>query len=259
MYPSSYDPSLLVYVDRNDARNLLTVSGQLPFFGGDLWTAYELSWLNLKGKPCVAIAEFLFSYDTPYLIESKSFKLYLNSLNECKFASSNEFLDVVQSDLSRACGGAVQVHLFFPGDESVSVVHHLDGISLDNLDISTDVYDPNVDFLSMSLPIVSETLYTDLFKSKCPMTGQPDWATVQVRYVGPQIDRKGLLKYFISYRSHGAFHENCVEQIFMDILTRCRPEKLTVYARFTRRGGLDINPFRSNFEPSLKSVWLVRQ
>ncbi|MSR88980.1 MAG: NADPH-dependent 7-cyano-7-deazaguanine reductase QueF [Candidatus Margulisbacteria bacterium] len=259
MFLALYDPTLLIGVAREEGRSLLNISGEPPFLGGDLWTGYELSWLNLRGKPCVAMAEFFFSFDTPYLIESKSFKLYLNSLNGCKFASSDDFLSVIMTDLTRTCGGDVQISLFLPGDDTVSVVHHLAGISLDHLDVSTDVYVPTLDFLSMSLPVVSETLYTDLFRSKCPLTGQPDWATVQVRYVGPQIDRKGLLKYFISYRSHGAFHENCVERIFMDIMTRCRPEKLTVYARFTRRGGLDINPFRSNFEGSLKSVWLVRQ
>jgi 7-cyano-7-deazaguanine reductase len=241
------------------SRALLQVGDPLPFQGGDIWTAYELSWLNQSGKPCVAMGEFFIPCESPYLIESKSLKMYLNSLNQKKFAVQADYEAVVAADLSRAAGAQVHVGLYYP-DHDLTVSRGFSRAScLDHLDIMTDVYTPEPRLLTTSLPIVSEALYTDLFKSNCPVTGQPDWASVMVRYKGPQIERKQLLKYFVSYRGYSGFHENCVEKIFMDITTMCHAKKLTVYARFTRRGGLDINPFRSNFETSVESVRLFRQ
>lgn len=248
-YQSEYTPSLLFPIAREQKRAEIGITGTLPFFGVDIWNAYELSWLNMRGKPQVAIATFTVPADSPNIIESKSFKLYLNSFNQTRFASPEAVMDVLRTDLSDGFGSSVQVKLTMPDAFSSLQMGELEGLLLDRLDIEVSDYSPNPALLKAKHEeaIVEETLLSHLLKSNCLVTGQPDWGSVQIRYVGAQIDQEGLLQYLIGFRSHNEFHEQCVERIFMDILRQCRPQKLSVYARYTRRGGLDINPWRTNF------------
>jgi 7-cyano-7-deazaguanine reductase len=245
-YVSIYTPELLFPILRKQKRDEIHVLSPLPFKGYDIWNAYELSWLNDKGKPEIAVAQFIFPCETSHIIESKSFKLYLNSYNNTKFSSMNAVKVSLENDLSKNAGLDVEVHLLAPHQFSNHIIRNFDGICLDPLDVNCDTYTVHADYLQIKNDkVVDETLYSDLLKSNCLVTGQPDWASIQIKYSGQQIDHKGLLKYIISYRNHNEFHEQCVERIFMDISTRCNPTSLTVYARYTRRGGLDINPIRS--------------
>lgn len=247
-YPERYDPGLLFPIERAAGRAALGIA-TLPFFGVDIWNAYELSWLTPRGKPQIAVATILVPADSPNLIESKSLKLYLGGFAQTPFASADALRSTIQADLARTCGASVQVRLTLPADFAKLRLEELDGIALDRLDLDTDVYHPDPALLQAAedeAP-VEETLYSNLLRSNCPVTGQPDWGSVQIRYAGAQIEQPGLLRYLISFRQHTGFHEQCVERIFNDILQRCRPSKLAVYARYTRRGGLDINPFRTNF------------
>lgn len=250
-YRTEYDASLLFPIPRQTKREELGVHAgtALPFFGVDIWNAYELSWLNLKGKPQVALATCIVPADTPNIVESKSFKLYLNSFNQTHIASAEAMQQLLHQDLSEVCGGPVQVRLTLPEQFGALKMHELDGLLLDRLDIDTDIYSPAPELLraNQEETIVDEVLVSHLLKSNCLVTGQPDWGSVQIRYVGAPIDQEGLLKYLISFRNHNEFHEQCVERLFMDIQRQCKPVKLAVYARYTRRGGLDINPFRTNF------------
>ncbi|MBD3777512.1 MAG: NADPH-dependent 7-cyano-7-deazaguanine reductase QueF, partial [Thiotrichales bacterium] len=224
----------------------------------DIWTAYEVSWLNAKGKPVAVIAEFAFPADSPNLIESKSFKLYLNSFNGTCFSSQQEVEDLWVKDLSAACGGEVQVDVrSLNGDEML--IGQLPGENLDDLDIEVDTYQVRPELLTVEAEVVEETLNSHLLKSNCLVTGQPDWGSIVIRYEGPQINHENLLKYLISFREHNEFHEQCVERVFTDIMRQCKPQKLTVYARYVRRGGLDINPYRSNFEDEFELSRTVRQ
>ncbi|WP_019142029.1 NADPH-dependent 7-cyano-7-deazaguanine reductase QueF [Noviherbaspirillum massiliense] len=248
-YQAQYTPSLLFPIARQTKRDEIGVTGTLPFFGIDIWNAYEVSWLNLRGKPQIAIVTVMVPADSPNIIESKSFKLYLNSFNQTRLAGPDALLELLRADLSAGFGTPVQVKLTMPDAFSSLQMGELDGLLLDRLDIEVDNYTPNVSLLTArhDEPAVEETLVSHLLKSNCLVTGQPDWGSVQINYVGPQIDQEGLLKYLIGFRDHNEFHEQCVERIFMDILRQCKPQKLSVYARYTRRGGLDINPWRSNF------------
>ncbi len=248
-YPSSYSPELLFPIGREAKRAELGLGSALPFFGVDIWNAYEVSWLNLRGKPQVALATVTVPADTPNLIESKSFKLYLNSFNQHRLESPDALRELLHTDLSAACGAPVHVKLTLPEAFSELRMGELQGLLLDRLDIEVEEYQPNPALLraNHAEAMVEETLVSHLLKSNCLITGQPDWGSVQIRYVGSQIDQEGLLKYLIGFREHNEFHEQCVERIFTDILRQCRPQKLAVYARYTRRGGLDINPWRSNF------------
>ena len=248
-YETQYAPGLLFPIARQEKRGELGLAGTLPFFGVDIWNAYELSWLNLRGKPQVAIASITAPADSPNIVESKSFKLYLNSFNQTRLESSDALLALLRADLSAAFGAPVHIVLT-PQDAFATLkMGELDGLLLDRLDIEVDHYKPAPDllFAVRDEPPVEETLVSHLLKSNCLVTGQPDWASVQIHYIGPQINQEGLLKYLIGFREHNEFHEQCVERIFVDILRRCAPQKLAVYARYTRRGGLDINPWRSNF------------
>jgi 7-cyano-7-deazaguanine reductase len=244
-----YDPSLLFAIPRRDARAAIGMPATLPFFGVDIWNAYELSWLNQRGKPQIALATVLVPADSPNIVESKSFKLYLGSFAQTEMASIDALHDLIKQDLSAICGASVTVRLTLPFEFGKQQFHELQGLSLDRLDLDTDVYAPDASLLSAAFDQapVDETLVSNLLKSNCPVTGQPDWGSVQIRYVGPPIDQGGLLRYIISYRLHTGFHEQCVERMFLDIAGQCRPVKLAIYARYTRRGGLDINPFRTNF------------
>ncbi|MFC5498741.1 NADPH-dependent 7-cyano-7-deazaguanine reductase QueF [Caenimonas terrae] len=253
-YVDRYDPSLLFPLSRRPKRDELGLSATLPFFGADLWTAFELSWLTLRGKPQVAIAHVTVPCETPNIVESKSFKLYLNSFTNSRFASADEVRDRIRADISEAAwrGAATQssvgVKLLLPDQFDKEPVHELDGLSLDRLDIECTDYQPRPELLTAAFDEkpVDETLTSNLLKSNCLVTGQPDWGSVQIRYSGPQIDQGGLLRYLVSFRNHNEFHEQCVERIFMDVWRRCKPAKLMVYARYTRRGGLDINPWRTS-------------
>ena len=253
-YVDHYDASLLFPIPRAPKRAEIGVHGQPPFIGADLWTAYELSWLNARGKPQVALARCVIPAESTHIVESKSFKLYLNSFNNTRFANADEVQVRLTEDLSRAIwhGEAVRarvrVELVSPERFELEGVHELDGLSLDRLDLDCEHYQPAPELLSAKLDEapVTETLTSDLLKSNCLVTGQPDWGSVRIHYSGPQIDQAGLLRYIVSFRNHNEFHEHCVERIFMDVWTRCQPSRLEVYARYTRRGGLDINPWRSS-------------
>ena len=245
-YKDQYDPTLLQPEPRASHRRGLGIEGALPFTGADLWTAYELSWLDPKGKPRVAMATFAVPVDSPYLIESKSFKLYLNSFSQTTVASPEALRQFLLKDIGSACGAPVGVELSLPGDFADEQIEEMDGELIDEIDVEIRNYLPNPGQLAVGRSSVEETLVSNLLKTNCPLTGQPDWASIQIRYKGPRIEHAGLLKYLVSFRQHGGFHEHCVESIFMDVLKQCRPDRLTVYARYTRRGGLDINPFRTN-------------
>jgi 7-cyano-7-deazaguanine reductase len=256
-YITLYDPTLLFSIPRADKREEIGLTSkngksvQLPFFGMDIWNAYELSWLNARGKPQVAIAQFLVSADSPYIIESKSLKLYLNSFNQTKLPSIEAFINLLQADLSSGFGAPVRVTMTPPDQFGLCQFQELEGKLLDRLDIEieSNQYEPNPSILKAdhTTSAVEECLISNLLKSNCLVTGQPDWASIQIRYVGSPIDQESLLRYLIGFRNHNEFHEQCVERIFTEITTHCKPQKLSVYARYTRRGGLDINPWRSNF------------
>jgi 7-cyano-7-deazaguanine reductase len=248
-YRTDYAPELLFPIPRQAKRDELGLQGTLPFFGVDVWNAYELSWLNMRGKPQVAVARITVPADSPNIIESKSFKLYLNSFNQTRLGGPDALRTLLQQDLSAAAGANVHVVLTMQEDFGKLEMGELDGLLLDRLDIDVDNYAPQPEVLKANfeeLP-VEETLVSHLLKSNCLVTGQPDWGSVQITYAGPQIDQESLLKYLIGFREHNEFHEQCVERIFTDILRQCKPQHLTVYARYTRRGGLDINPWRTNF------------
>lgn len=260
-YLCEYAPHLLFPIARAESRKQLGIESGLPFFGVDIWTGYELSWLNASGKPVVAVAEFRIPCNSEFIIESKSFKLYLNSLNQTRFASVNEVRDIVERDLSQAAKAQVTVQVFPVGSGGyLAEVARPVAIELDDLDVTVDAYHPAPDLLAVSSEQASETLVSHLLKTNCPVTGQPDWASVFIRYTGKKIMHENLLRYLISFREHQDFHEHCVERIFCDLLRVCKPEKLSVYARYTRRGGLDINPFRSTdsiMQPD--TIRLIRQ
>jgi 7-cyano-7-deazaguanine reductase len=258
-YADQYDASLLFPIARAPQRAELGLGASLPFMGADLWTAFELSWLNPRGKPQVALAHITVPCESVNLIESKSFKLYLGSFNNTRFADAAEVLARLRADLTEAAwrGAVVQssvgVKLVAAEWFDREPIEELDGLSLDRLDLDCDRYSPAPELLSAATDEapVSEVLTSNLLRSNCPVTGQPDWGSVQISYFGPQIDQAGLLRYLISFRKHNGFHEDCVERMFMDLQARCQPHKLSVYARYTRRGGLDINPFRTSYPQAL--------
>lgn len=259
-YISTYQPNLLYPIARSIQRENIGIHDSLPFYGVDVWNAYELSWLNTKGKPVVAIAQFQLPCFSPNIIESKSFKLYLNSFNNTKFTSLDEVQKIIKNDLSHAAGEEVNVIIHLLHHSSEKIQQQFDGICLDELDITCDNYHVDPTLLTVEENIVSETVYSDLLKSNCLITGQPDWGSLQISYTGKKIQHDNLLKYIISFRDHNEFHEHCVERIFMDIMRHCKPTKLTVHARYVRRGGLDINPYRSTEMISLdQQLRLCRQ
>ena len=257
-YVDQYDASLLFPIPRAVKREELGIVGSPIFFGADLWTAFELSWLNLKGKPQVAIAHITVPAESTHIIESKSLKLYLNSFNASRFVDVQAVRDCMRDDLDTALwhGGKILarcgVKIILPEEFDKEPVHELDGLNLDRMDIECTHYQPAPELLKAQQDEapVTETFVSHLLKSNCLVTGQPDWGSVQISYSGDQIDQAGLLQYIVSFRNHNEFHEQCVERIFMDIWTRCKPLKLSVYARYTRRGGLDINPWRTSHPQS---------
>ena len=246
-YRDTYAPELLFPIERQLKRDELGIAaGALPFVGEDLWNAYELSWLDARGKPVVALGEFRVPAASPRLIESKSLKLYLNAFNQQRMASVDEVQSRIAADLSAAAGAEVGVVLMPLATRPQRRSAYPQGDCLDALDIAIDTYQPAPELLHATGAEVEETLYSHLLKSNCLVTGQPDWGMLVVRYRGPAIDRESLLRYVVSFRAHNEFHEQCVERVFCDIMARCRPHELAVWARYTRRGGLDINPFRAS-------------
>ncbi len=242
-YPAHYDPSLLFPIARAIGRTALDLQGRsLPFIGYDRWHAYELSWLDARGKPRVATATLQVPFDSPNLVESKSLKLYLNSFNAHLFENDGAVLATIAADLSRAAGSQVDAAFGLP-----QIASHDGAASIDDQDIDIESYGPPDPhhLQADAAAIVHETLHSSLLKSNCPVTGQPDWASLRIAYRGAQLDRAGLLRYLVSFRDHAEFHEQCVERIFVDLMARCRPQSLSVEARYTRRGGLDINPWRA--------------
>jgi 7-cyano-7-deazaguanine reductase len=268
-YVDQYDANLLFSIKRQPKRDEIGVGANPLFFGADLWTAYELSWLNAKGKPQVALAHFTLPADSPNIIESKSFKLYLNSFNNTRLQGVDHGVqalhDLLAHDLSDAAGARIAVKIEpFPLSterDQCPMIATFDATPLDRLDIECQHYTPAPQLLTTAdEPPIEETVYSDLLKSNCLVTGQPDWGSVQISYFGAPINHAGLLQYIVSFRNHNEFHEQCVERIFMDIWTRCKPTRLTVYARYTRRGGLDINPYRTSFSGVLPAnVRMARQ
>ncbi|PSU68790.1 NADPH-dependent 7-cyano-7-deazaguanine reductase QueF [Photobacterium phosphoreum] len=249
-YKDQYDPSLLQPVPRSLNRTDINISDDaLPFTGYDIWTLYELSWLNKKGLPQVAIGEVRLPASSPNLIESKSFKLYLNSFNQTHFDSWQDIADTLQIDLSHCAGEDVDVTIQPLTDFNDQPIVNFFGECIDDQDIEISDYSFKPEYLEDAADnndIVEEIVHSHLLKSNCLITNQPDWGSVRIAYKGNRIDREKLLRYIVSFRNHNEFHEQCVERIFNDIMRFCQPESLTVYARYTRRGGLDINPYRTN-------------
>jgi 7-cyano-7-deazaguanine reductase len=261
-YIATYTPSLLFPIPRAAKWAELGLTAEtLPYHGVDVWNCFELSWLLPSGKPVVAMGEFAIPSDSPNIIESKSFKLYLNSLNQTVFSDWDQLQAVLVKDLSAAAGKPVAVRVRSLADVTAEGVVLVPGDCIDDLDVAISNYEqPEPDLLRCdgSL-VVEETLYSNLLKSNCPVTGQPDWGTVVVQYRGPALDRGSLLAYLVSFRQHADFHEQCVERIFLDLKGLLKPESLTVYARYVRRGGLDINPYRSTEMIAPSNQRLVRQ
>ena len=264
-YPEQYDASLLFPIDRMPQRRPLGIqeATALPFVGVDEWQAFEISWLEPSGRPNVRIGRFTLPAQSPNLIESKSWKLYLNSFNQTVFASESDVIAQMTQDLSAAAGAPVMVELLSL-DTPLLVGHTVPGECIDDIDVAIAHYSPAPELLcTESDETVEETLYSHLLKSNCPVTGQPDWGTVIIHYRGPRISKEGLLAYLISYRQHQDFHEHCVERIFVDIMARISPASLVVSARYVRRGGLDINPTRAtpDYDVAALPVWprLIRQ
>ncbi|WP_297202252.1 NADPH-dependent 7-cyano-7-deazaguanine reductase QueF [uncultured Pluralibacter sp.] len=261
-YRDIYDASLLQPVPRSLNRDPLGIrADHLPFHGGDIWTLYELSWLNDKGLPQVAVGQVELRDTSVNLVESKSFKLYLNSFNQTRFPSWDAVRETLERDLRVCAQGDVSVQLFRLQEIEGQPIAHFSGECIDEQDISIEDYEFDAGHLSGAAgdDVVEETLVSHLLKSNCLITHQPDWGSVQIQYRGPRINREKLLRYLVSFRHHNEFHEQCVERIFCDIQRFCQPETLSVYARYTRRGGLDINPWRSNTDFAPAAGRLVRQ
>lgn len=256
-YPDQYDPTVLYAIARADARAAL-LTGPLPFHGVDIWNAWELTWLGPGNQPVAATAEIRVPADTPNLIESKSLKLYLNSFAMSSFDTQAAVEAVISRDLGAAAGGPVGVRIDRVSDTEAAAVTRLPGFCLDELSVSCDNWELSAGLLSADPNVIAEEdMYTHLFRSLCPVTAQPDFGSVAVYYRGPKIDPVSLLRYIVSFRQHNDFHEACVERMFVDIKERCGPERLSVFACFQRRGGIDINPYRSNFEsdPGNHRLW----
>ena len=260
--PAEYSPDLLQAIPRAEGRARLGFADALPFAGEDIWNAYELSWLDSDGRPVVATGEFRIPADSPNIVESKSLKFYLNSLNGCRYDSPETVRSTLAADLGGVCGSEAQVRLSASTPDGTPPQGEPVGHCIDTEELKQPTYDLDPGLLRDSVELqshIAETLHSNLLKTNCPVTGQPDWATVMIRYRGPKIRRSALLAYLVSYRNHAEFHEQCVERMFVEIERYCQPTALSVYARYLRRGGLDINPFRSNFETPPPNIRLLRQ
>jgi len=259
-YPETYAPDVLVPIDRQLARNALGIEEPLPFDGVDTWTAWELTWLSPSGRPNVAAARISVPASSASIVESKSMKLYLGSFAMSRYRSTDEVAAVIRRDLSTAAGTDVDVALVGESERSALQPDTLPGDCLDSLDVDCNLDTPSADALVCDADVVvRESLHTHLFRSLCPVTGQPDTASVLLRYEGPKMDRASVLRYLVSFRRHQDFHEACVERMFIDMKTQCAPRRLGVYARFLRRGGIDINPWRCDDGESAPAVRVWRQ
>ena len=259
-YAERYDPSLLYAVERKPLRDDLGLAEPLPFRGVDRWNAYELSWLDARGKPQIAIASFDVPADSPRIVESKSVKLYLTAFNLTRFPGADEVAATIAGDVGAATGASLTVALATSDRFGTVAFGEPRGESLDAIAVDVDSFVPRPEALATSRERADERLYTRLFRSVCPVTGQPDYATIEIAYRGSRIDRAGLLRYLVSFRRDAGFHEHCAERIFADIWRRCAPQSLSIYARFTRRGGVDINPYRtSGNEPPPAEMRHARQ
>lgn len=261
-YVGNYQPNLLQPVPRKLNRDAIEVNEEsLPFYGQDIWYGYEISWLNSKGKPIVRVAEFIFHCTSPNIVESKSFKLYLNSFNQTKFSDESQVIEAMQKDLANCSGAEVEVNLYRVDKCDALAITSMEAECIDDLDIEMDEYQLSTETLTVeeNSEKTETTLVSHLLKSNCLITNQPDWATIYIQYKGMKISETGLLKYLVSFREHNEFHEQCVERIFTDIMNLCQPEYLSVYARYTRRGGLDINPYRSTLDENAPKARTLRQ
>ena len=259
-YSDKYAPGLLYVIERAESRGGLAIDSGQAFAGVDIWHAWELTWLDAGGKPQAATAELRVPCDSPRLVESKSLKLYLNSFAMTRLASVRKVEGLIERDLSAATGAQVVVHVTPVGRSEARLPARLPGTCIDTLDVDCDTWQVDPGYLRADAScIVREDLYSHLLRSLCPVTGQPDSGSLLISYRGPRIDRAGLLKYVVSYRQHSDFHEACVERIFCDISAQCGIRQLSVCAYYQRRGGIDINPFRSNFEAPPRSLRLWRQ
>jgi 7-cyano-7-deazaguanine reductase len=259
-FPGEYAPDVLYAIPRAESRSALGLHDDLPFEGKDIWNAWELTWLATSGTPVVATATICVDAASPNLIESKSLKLYLNSLAMTRFADRDELTTIVSRDLSRTAGLAVDVKITPASDSASDTIGEFPGECIDIVEIGAVPTDVDATMLATDKgDSVTETLYSHLLRSNCPVTNQPDSGSVLIRYQGKPIDRQALLTYIVSFRQHNEFHEGCIERMFVDIKKYCKPSELTVYARYNRRGGLDINPFRSDFEDSVENLRLWRQ
>lgn len=256
IYPQGYSSAYLCPIARAGKRLEIGIDPDaIPFVGFDCWNHYEVSWLNEKGKPIVAIAEIVYDCNSPFIVESKSLKLYFNSFNQFKFKSADQIIQTIQKDLGPILKTPVAVALYpLHSTQLPPLRTAFGGLCLDDLDIECSIYTPDPNFLRTENTWLTESIYSDLLKSNCLVTHQPDWGSVQISYEGNKINHKGLLHYIVSYRDHNEFHEQCIERIFVDILNRCSPKKLSVYGRYTRRGGLDINPYRSTHAVDFKNL-----
>jgi 7-cyano-7-deazaguanine reductase len=259
-YPDRYTREVLCRVPRVENRRKLGIDEALPFRGKDVWNAYELTWLERTGKPVVAVAAIEVDADSKHMVESKSLKLYLNSLAMERFASIDEVAALVSRDLSEVTQSNVTVGLMSPAAVDAEGIRGFPGTCVDAIEVSCASWEVDSSLLGCAAgDIVREVLHSHLLRSRCPVTGQPDFGSVLVRYRGEPIDRAGLLRYLVSYRNHCDFHESCIERIFVDLKKRCAPQELTVYGRFNRRGGLDINPFRTDSDDTPDNPRLWRQ
>ncbi len=259
-YPHKYAPDVLFPIARAASRDGLGIGDALPFSGVDIWNAWDLTWLGPGGLPRVATAEIYVPADSPNIVESKSLKLYLGSFAMSPFDSSTAVAEAIVRDLSPCAGAPVKVSVLPVAGTEARRVARLAGTCLDDADTPCDAWEVDAGLLRAdpSEP-VSEDLHSHLLRSLCPVTSQPDIGSVQISYSGPRIDRAGLLQYIVSFREHNDFHEACIERMFMDLIERCACETLTVHARYQRRGGIDINPLRSNCGERVRNLRLWRQ
>lgn len=259
-YPQQYSPEQLFAIERAANRVAMGLGSALPFHGVDIWNAWELTWLDAAGRPQVATAEIRVPADSPNIVESKSLKLYFSSLAMTPFASIEAVANTLSTDIAACIGAAVELQLYSPDETTAAATGQMPGDCLDGRSVSCDTWQVDAELLRSSADaFVTESLHSHLLHSLCPVTGQPDSGSVLINYHGPRIDRDSLLRYIVSYRQHADFHENCVERMFIDLVEHCAPEQLTVYARYQRRGGIDINPFRSNFETAAPNTRLWQQ
>jgi len=259
-FPQHYDPERLCPIERSNHRANIGLVSALPFHGTDIWNAWELTWLDLSGLPQIASVEIRVPANSRYLVESKSLKLYLSSLAMTRYVSEESVAATLRKDIGACVGAAIELRLYRPGETDGETTGQLAGDCLDSRPVQCETWQVDASLLGADAgKVVRESLHTHLMRSLCPVTGQPDSGSVQISYRGPRIDRDGLLRYLVSYRQHADFHENCVERMFVDLIERCSPTELTVYARYQRRGGIDINPFRSNFETEAPNTRLWQQ